>query len=139
MYEQCKGGSTMYIITSGEVEIDTMKARVLEGHTFALPADDTCWKQFVESSGSQVMTGLPGTTVQAGTGNFFGECSLFGDICKYRSESIKATTKTTCFTLDRSTLLELGETVPEFVAKMHDLCLLRAQYLDVYPPQKSSI
>ena len=139
IYEQREVGSTMYCITAGEVEIDAMKARVIEGHTFALPPEDTCWKQFVESPGSKVLAGLPpGTTIQAGSGNFLGECSLFWDICKYRSESVKATMATTCFTLDRSTLLELGETVPEFVAQLRDLCLLRAQYLGVYPPKKSS-
>jgi CRP-like cAMP-binding protein len=139
IYEQREVGSTMYCITAGEVEIDAMKARVIEGHTFALPPEDTCWKQFVESPGSKVLAGLPGTTIQAGSGNFLGECSLFWDICKYRSESVKATMATTCFTLDRSTLLELGETVPEFVAKLRELCLLRAQYLGVSPHPQSHL
>ena len=80
IYEQREVGSTMYIITTGEVGIDTMKSRVIEGHTFALPPEDTCWKQFVESSGSQVMTGLPGTTIKLERQSFQRMQSFWGHL-----------------------------------------------------------
>ena len=115
IYERGDAASHMYIVVSGKVTL----------YQRATAAAD---KSFSFKPGMGSPTPERGDGTHLGSGDTFGELSLFPDLSgtKMRPDAAVAATRVTAFTLSLKEIDDLHSHYPIVVQKLRELCVLRA-------------
>jgi Ca2+-binding EF-hand superfamily protein len=108
-------GGEMYFVVMGSVQLVGNKSLVFHSSSMC------------KSTVHKPQDLLKGRTAESGGAKpYFGEMSLFKEVCPFRTEEAKAmkVTETLCLTVQK--LDQIREFCPEFCDRLHDFCVLSA-------------
>lgn len=112
-YKARELGGDMYFLVKGSVQLIGSKALLHDEHTTNSP---TVYR-------TKDLLKLQ-TRVGGGVEPYFGELSLFEEVCSVRTEEAKATSAVETFCLTRRTLNRVRDFCPEFHDLLYDFCRL---------------
>jgi len=121
-YKARELGGEMYFVVVGSVQ--------LIGHKTLLPERSAASRATVHRPHDLLKMR---TADSGGTEPYFGELSLFEEVCPVRTEEAKALTAVETFCLKRERVDQVREFCPEFYDRLHDFCVLSAARFGINP------
>ena len=119
-YKERERGGEMYFVVMGSVQLVGDKRLVFNSSSMC------------KSTVHRPQDLLKGQTAESGGAKpYFGELSLFKEVCPFRTEEAKAlkVTETLCLTVQK--VDQIREFCPEFCDRLHDFCVLSAARLGI--------